>query len=72
MDLDYKIDKNFWEELIAYIRYDTDFMEKDASSNFSIVSCIRCRGNALTEPLSSNDRGIHLHTQTDQWEEFVE
>jgi hypothetical protein len=50
-----KIKKNFWEELMAYIRYDTDFMGKDASSNSSIAACIRCRGNGLTEPLPSND-----------------
>jgi hypothetical protein len=24
--------------------------------------CIRCRGNVFTDPLRSNDKGIHIQT----------
>jgi hypothetical protein len=56
--------KKFWEELIAYfplIRHGPH-KKKDASSNYAIVAYIRCRDNAFTEPLPSNDRGIHIQT----------
>jgi hypothetical protein len=43
------INKKFWEDLW----YDTDRTESDASNN-SIILCIRCSGNVLTEPLPSN------------------
>jgi hypothetical protein len=39
-----------------------DLIEKDASNISYIVACIRCRGNAFTEPLPSNDKGIHIET----------
>jgi hypothetical protein len=52
--------KKIWEELIAYFPlYDTGHIENDASNNSSIVACVRYRGNVCTEPLPSNDRGIH-------------
>jgi hypothetical protein len=46
-----------------------DRTESDASNN-SIVACIRYRGAVFTEPLPSNDRGIHIQTyrHTDRWE----
>jgi hypothetical protein len=30
-----------------------------------IIVCIRCRGNVLTEPLSSNNEGKQIQTQTE-------
>jgi hypothetical protein len=42
-----------------------DLKENDASNNSSIVACIYCCGNVFTELLPSNDRGIHIQTQTD-------
>jgi hypothetical protein len=37
--------------------------ENDAPNNSSII--VRCLCIFLAEPLPSNDRGIHVHTQTD-------
>jgi hypothetical protein len=37
-------------------------IENDASNNSSIA-CIRYRGEVSTEPMPSNDGGIHTHTQ---------
>jgi hypothetical protein len=37
----HKIDKKFWEELIAYFPcYDTGHVENDASNNSSVVACV--------------------------------
>jgi hypothetical protein len=65
--------KKFWEELIAYFPwYDTGHIENDASNNSCV--CICYRGNVpaeslhsndkviFTEPLPSNNKGIHGHT----------
>jgi hypothetical protein len=62
------LNKKFWEELIAY---DTGHIENDASNNSSIFACVfvtavtflrsRCLvtiGETITEPSSSNDKGI--------------
>jgi hypothetical protein len=55
----------FWEELIAcFSWYDTDRIENDVSN---ICVCIRYRGNASTEPLPSNDKGIHIQTHRVMW-----
>jgi hypothetical protein len=36
-----KINKTFWEEIIAYFpRYETGRIENDASNNSSIVACV--------------------------------
>lgn len=55
---------NFWSEqaavsltIIMSIWSDTDRMENTAFVCSCV--CIRCRGN-VTEPLLSNDRGIHI------------
>jgi cytochrome c553 len=42
-----------------------DLTENDASSNSSIVACVRCHGNVVTKPLPSNDKGMHIQAQTD-------
>jgi hypothetical protein len=44
---------------------DLDSIENDASNNSSTVACIRCRGKISAELLHSDDRGIHIDTQTD-------
>jgi hypothetical protein len=31
---------------------------------FCCCVCIRCRGNIVTEPLPSNDKGIHIYTHS--------
>jgi hypothetical protein len=48
--------------------YGMDSIENDASNN-SIIACIRCHGSVSTEPLPSNDKWIHIHT--DRWEGFM-
>jgi hypothetical protein len=69
--------KKFWEELIPYFpSYDTGHIENNASNNSSIVApvfvnavtflpshCLATIGGIFTEPLPSNDRGIHIQTQ---------
>jgi hypothetical protein len=54
----YKTDK----KSPTFLRYDTDCKWNDASNNSPITACIRCRGNVSTEPLPSNDMGIHIQT----------
>jgi hypothetical protein len=54
----------------TFLWYVTDRMENDASNNYSIVTCIRCRGNVFTEPLPSNNRWIHIQTRS-YWEGFM-
>jgi hypothetical protein len=55
------MNKKFWEELIAYFPcYDTGHIENDASNNSSIVACVfGTEVTFFTEPLPSNDKGIH-------------
>jgi hypothetical protein len=38
---------------------------------WTVHVCIRCRGNIFNEPLSNNDRGIHIYRRTDCWEGFI-
>jgi hypothetical protein len=48
-----KLNKKFWEELIAYfplIRV----------QQFYCCVCIRCRHNIFAEPLLSKDTGLHI------------
>jgi hypothetical protein len=47
-----------------------DSIENYGSNNSSIVVCIRCHGNAFTEPLLSTDRR-DTHTDTQDWWEGV-
>jgi hypothetical protein len=76
-----KLNKNFWEELIAYFPwYDTGHIENDASNNSSIVACVfvtvvtflpsRCLatiGGFLPSRCLATIEGIHRHTQTATW-----
>jgi hypothetical protein len=57
--------KKFWEELIAYfpLLRRGPHRKRRVQQFFYCCLCIRCRGNFFTEPLSSNDRGIHIQTQ---------
>jgi hypothetical protein len=49
------------EVLIVYFpRYDTNRTENDAANNSSIVTSVCFPGNIFTEPLPSNNRGIHI------------
>jgi hypothetical protein len=57
------LNKKFWEELISYfllIRHGPH--RKWRVLQFYCCICIRCGGNVFTEPLRSNDRGIHIQT----------
>jgi hypothetical protein len=69
-----ELNKKFWEEQITYCPwYDMDRIENDVSSNCSIVLCVFVTAVTFlpslclptigdfyrTEPLPSNDRGIH-------------
>jgi hypothetical protein len=51
------------------LSFDTTWLiENDASNNYSIAVCTRCRGNVFTEPFPSSDKGdTHIRTdaQTD-------
>jgi hypothetical protein len=52
--------KKFCEELIAYFpRYDMDSTENDASNNSFLRVC-SLPPKRFTEPLPSNDKGIHI------------
>jgi hypothetical protein len=59
--------KKFWKVLIVsfpLIRHGPH--RKRRVQQFSYCyTCIICRGNVFTEPLPSNNRGIHTQTQTD-------
>jgi hypothetical protein len=58
------VSKKFWEELIAcfpFIRHGPH--RRRCVQQFYCCVCIRCRGNFCTEPLPSNNRGIHIQTQ---------
>jgi hypothetical protein len=50
-----------WQELIFYFHlYDTYPIDNDASNNYSIIACVFVASvTFLTEPLPSNERGIH-------------
>jgi hypothetical protein len=53
-----------WEELIAYfpsIRQGSHRKWR-VQHFFYCWACIRCRSNIVTEPLPSNDKGIHIQT----------
>jgi hypothetical protein len=55
--------KKFWEEIIAYydlIRHGPH--KKRRVQQFCCCVCIRCRGNVFTDPLPSNNTGIHIQT----------
>jgi hypothetical protein len=49
-----KTNKKFWEELIGHGQH--------RKQRVHSCVCIRCSGNVFTEPLPSNDRGIHIQT----------
>jgi hypothetical protein len=49
--------KELREELINFLRYDTDRIQNDKSSNPSIVVYSSCHGNIFTEPLPRKNRG---------------
>jgi hypothetical protein len=56
--------KKFWEELFAcfpLIRLGPR-RKRRIQQFFYCFLCIRCRGNVFTEPLPSNDVGIHVQT----------
>jgi hypothetical protein len=56
--------KKFWKELITYfplIRHEPH-TKRCTKQFFYCCICIRCRGNVFSEPLPSNDRGIHIQT----------
>jgi hypothetical protein len=55
----------FWQEPIDYcpfIRHGSHRKRRDQQF-FYCCMCIRCRCNVFTEPLPSNDRGIHIQAQ---------
>jgi hypothetical protein len=61
-----KKNKKCWEELKAYftlIRHGPHTKWRVLNFLYCRV-CIRCSGNVFTEPLTSNDRRIHIHVQT--------
>jgi hypothetical protein len=61
------ISKKFWKEHIAYFpltRHGPHRKRRVQQFVYCCV-CIRCRGNVFTEPMTGNDKGIHIHTQTD-------
>jgi hypothetical protein len=54
--------KKFWEELIGkfpFIRHGPH-RKRRVQQFFNCCVYIRCSGNVLTEPLSSNDKGTHM------------
>jgi hypothetical protein len=56
--------KKFWEELIVYfpsIRHGPH-RKRRVKQFFYCCMCICCRGNIFTEPLPSNERGLHIQT----------
>jgi hypothetical protein len=55
----------FWEELIAYFRLirHGPHRKQRVQQFFCCCVCFRGRGKVFTEPLPSNDRGIHIQTQ---------
>jgi hypothetical protein len=58
--------KALWVELIAYVPwYDTDRIENETRNNSSVVAYVFVAAVSFTEPLPSNDKGIHIQTQTD-------
>jgi hypothetical protein len=68
----YGRNNKFWEELIAYfplIRHKPHRKGRVQQFIYRWVF-IRCGGNVFTEPLPSNDRGMHIDTKTyerDSW-----
>jgi hypothetical protein len=58
-------DKKFWEELIAYFRLIRHGQHrKRRVEQFYCCVYILCRGNVFTELLPSNNKRIHIQTQT--------
>jgi hypothetical protein len=53
------MNKKFWEELIAYF----SLIRNGQHRKRRLQKIFRCSGNVFTEPLPSNDRGIHIQTQ---------
>jgi hypothetical protein len=65
--LSHTYNEKFWEELIAYfplIRYGPQ-RKRHVQQFCHCCVFIRWRCSVLTEPLPSNDRGIHIQTQRD-------
>jgi hypothetical protein len=59
-----KIKRKLWEELIAYFsltRHGPHRIWRFQICFYCCV-CIHCRGNVSTEPLLSNDMGMHIET----------
>jgi hypothetical protein len=56
------INKNLWEELILYFLLIRHGLHVKGRVQQFLYCCvyIRCRGWIFTEPLPSNDRGIHI------------
>jgi hypothetical protein len=54
--------KKFWGEIIAYFPFirHGPHIKRRLQQFFYCCVCIRWRGNVSTEPLSSNDKGIHI------------
>jgi hypothetical protein len=66
------LNEKFWEELVAYfplIRHGSH--TKRAKQFFYFWVCIRCYGNALTDPLPSNGKCGYTYRHTDWWEGFM-
>jgi hypothetical protein len=64
------LNKKFWEELIAYFPLiHQPHRKRRVQQFFYYCVCICCRGNVFTEPLPSNDRGIHI--QAYWWKGFM-
>jgi hypothetical protein len=66
-----KLNKKFWEELIAYFPwYDTGHIENDASKNYSIVACLFVTAATfLPSRCLATIRG-YTCIHTDWWEKF--
>jgi hypothetical protein len=67
LKLQWMLNYKFCEERIAYfllIRHVQHSKRRVQQFCYCCV-CIRCRGKVFTEPLLSNDRGIHIQTKTD-------
>jgi hypothetical protein len=60
----FKLYKKFSEELIDYFTLIRHGLHRKrlVQQFFYCCVCIRCRGNVFTEPLLSDDRGIHIQT----------
>jgi hypothetical protein len=67
-----KFNKKLWEELITCFPLIWNGLHRKRliQKLFYCCMCIRCHGSVFTEPLPSNDKGLHIQ-HTDWWEWFM-